>query len=74
MCMSSPKAPAPPPPPPPPPATATPPTKANKAVKTARSQAQTRARGLQGDKSTQLTGPRGIMAPAQTAGTTLLGG
>lgn len=72
MCMSSaPKAVAPPPPPPPP---APEPKKADDAIKRARKDAQTKARGLQGDRSTQLTGPRGLMAPATTATSTLLGG
>ena len=70
MCMSSssPKAPPPPPPPPPEPA-----KKADPAVKRARSESQKKSRSMAGDAATQLTGPRGLMAPANTANKTLLG-
>lgn len=68
--MSSPKMSAPPPPPPPPQAA----KKAGASVRRARSESQTKSRSMAGDASTQLTGPRGLMAPAKTATTTLMGG
>jgi len=70
MCLSSPKTPAPPPLPPPAPAPA---TKADPAVKRARTESQKKSRSMSGDAATQLTGPRGLMAPANTANKTLLG-
>lgn len=78
MCMSSPEAPvimAPPPPPPLPelPEEKEPPKKSDEAVKRAYSEASKKNRNLAGDRSTILTGPRGLMAPIKT-GTTLLGG
>jgi hypothetical protein len=74
MCMSSsppamPKPLPPPPPPPPPPEVA---KQATPQVKAAKRETDTRQRNLQGAKSTQLTGPRGIMAPVDTATTGLL--
>lgn len=72
MCTSKPKRPAPPPPPPPPPPEA--PKKASESVQRKRDDNARKYRGLAGDAKTQLTGPRGLMAPAATAGTTLLGG
>jgi len=70
MCMSSsaPKAPLPPPPAP------EPAKKASDAVRTARSESQKKSRSMRGDAASQLTGPRGLMSPANTANTTLLGG
>jgi hypothetical protein len=70
MCVSAPKMEAPPPPPPAP----KPAKKANESVRRARSQSQKRSRAAGGDASTQLTGPRGLMAPANTANATLLSG
>lgn len=72
MCMASaPKVKEPPPPPPPPPAA---PTKASEPVKRARREQQTRQRNLGGDAANQLTGPRGLMAPAHIGNPTLVGG
>ncbi len=69
MCMSS-KAPSAPPPPAPPPAPA---KKAGEAVRRARDESKKKSRSMAGDASTQLTGPRGLMSPANTANKTLLG-
>ena len=74
MCISTAKPSAPPPPPPPAPVAATAPTKASEPVRKARSQSVKNSRSKAGDAATQLTGPRGLMAPANTANTTLLGG
>ena len=71
MCGSSPSIPPPPPPPPPPPE---PPKKADEAVKKAKRQAEAKARNLQGDRSTQLTGVKGLLAPVNTGKVTVLGG
>lgn len=71
MCMSSPSAPTPPPPPPPAPEPA---KKASESVRRARDESKKKSRGLSGDASTQLTGARGLMQPANTANATLLGG
>jgi hypothetical protein len=71
MCISSkPKRQAPPPPPPPPPKA---PQKASESVRRSRDENKRKFRNLSGDASTQITGPRGLMAPAATAGTSLLG-
>jgi len=72
MCMSTPKPQAPPPPPPPP--APKPATKANESVRRARGESVKKSRSQAGDASTQLTGPRGLMAKANTANATLLGG
>lgn len=73
MCVgpfAPPKLPAPPPLPPPPPE---PPKKSDPSVRRARADADKRARSLAGDKSTIVTGPKGLLAP-ETIGKTLLGG
>jgi hypothetical protein len=70
MCMSS-KAPSAPPPPPPAPEPA---KKASDAVRMARDETKKKSRSMAGDAASQLTGARGLMQPANTANTTLLGG
>ena len=67
MCMASSPPPAPKPPP-------EPPKESSRAVRQARMDSRNRARGMLGDSSTQTTGARGLMAPAKTGQTTLLGG
>lgn len=71
MCMSTPKAPSVPAVPPPAPEPA---EKASESVRIAREESKKKSRAAQGDAASQLTGPRGLMAPANTANSTLLGG
>jgi hypothetical protein len=56
---------------PPPPAPA--PTRADPAVRRARTDAEKQFRARAGDRSTIVTGPQGLLVPEQT-GTTILGG
>lgn len=75
MCGSSIfKKPKPPAPPPPPPKPKEPATKADESVRRARDEQQLKQRNLAGDRSTLMTGPRGLMAQANTETSTLLGG
>ena len=58
----------------PPAAPAALPTEASAGVKKARGDKKRQIAALQGSQATFLTGSRGLLAPEQTAGTTLLGG
>jgi hypothetical protein len=67
MCGASPPKVEPLPPPPAPKA-----SPASEQVKTAKRQQDTIQRNLKGSKSTQLTGPNGLMAPINTGSPSLL--